>query len=453
MQVAQAATRVLMILVRDSVIVVGLLSYMLWLDWRLSLVVFLLLPLLVLVVRIIARRLRGLSRQLQDNVGRMTHALEESVRGHKVVKLYGGEAMERERFARLANWTRRLMFKEKVADAASMPLVEANAALMIGLLIYLGTGQSGGAPMSVGAFVSFLAALGLLFPPIKRLTQVNHPLQRGLAGAETIFAMIDEVAEAETGARQIKRAQGRLSFDQVRFRYPGAERNALDGISFDLEPGRTLALVGPSGGGKTSIAALIPRFYDPDWGSVLLDGQDIRAYSRRDLRNQIAYVGQEAVLFNDTVARNIGYGIAPPPDAARLREAARRAHALEFIEALSQGFDTPIGEQGLRLSGGQRQRIAIARALIRDAPILILDEATSALDTHAEAEVQAALAELARDRATLVIAHRLSTIEHADRILVIRDGRVVEAGTHAELLAAGGEYHSLHSRQFRNEGL
>lgn len=447
-QVTTAATKVLMILIRDTVTAMGLLVYMLYLDWKFSLIVFLLLPLIVVVVRFIGIRLRKISRNLQQTVGDLTHALEEGTRGNKVVKVFGGERYERDRFDHVANWARRYTFKQKVTDAISIPVVEFIGALMIAILIYVGTGQTGDEPLTVGEFVSFLAALGLLFPPLKRLTGINKPLQNGLAGAESVFDLLDEAPELDIGTTELGRASGKLDFEQVGFRYKSAENNALADVSFSVAPGQTVALVGPSGGGKTTIANLVPRFYDVDEGRILLDDTDITQLTRKSLRNNISYVGQESVLFNDTIAANISYGLQEQPDEASLIQAAEAAHAMEFINKLPDGFATMIGEDGVRLSGGQRQRIAIARALLKDAPVLVLDEATSALDTAAERHVQAALANLTRNRSTLVIAHRLSTIEHADQILVVDQGHVVERGSHRQLIDQQGDYAALYNNQF-----
>jgi subfamily B ATP-binding cassette protein MsbA len=447
-QVTTAATKVLMVLVRDTVIVVGLLAYMLYLDWLLSVTVFVLLPILAVTVRLIAKRLRILSRSLQATMGELTHVLGESVRGHKVIKVFGGREAELRRFTKHANWVRRYQFKVKVTDGSSTPIIEAVAALMMALLIYLGTGQMGDEPMTVGAFVSFLAALGLLFPPIKRLVGVNQPLQSGLAGAESVFALIDELPERDEGTELMGRVEGALVFSNVSFRYASSDHDVLSGIEFTVEPGTTLALVGSSGSGKTTIASLVPRFYELTAGQILLDGMDIRSATLNSLRSQISYVGQESVLFNDTVTANIAYGSERNVSRQAVEEAARAAYALDFINELPNGFDTLVGEDGVILSGGQRQRIAIARALLKDAPVLILDEATSALDSESERYVQSALQNLTRDRTTLVIAHRLSTIVHADQILVINQGQVVERGTHAELIERGGQYSSLYQNQY-----
>jgi len=447
-QVTNAATKVLMTLVRDSVIVVGLIAYMLYVNWRFSLLVFVLLPVLALAVRLIGKRLRVLSRRAQATMGEITHVVGEGVRGHKVIKVFGGREAEMQRFLRHANWVRRYQFKTKVADGASGPLVEGVAAVMIAVLIYVGTGQLGQEPMSVGAFVSFLAALGLLFPPIKRLVGVNQPLQSGLAGAESVFDLIDQLPEKDEGRQVLGDVNGELTFSDVHFRYPSAKEEVLRGVSFSIRPGSTMALVGASGSGKTTIATLVPRFYEVDSGEILLDGINIRDVTLASLRHQISYVGQESVLFNDTVAANIAYGSTGSATRQAIEEAARAAYAFDFIQALPDGFDTLVGEDGVLLSGGQRQRIAVARALLKDAPVLILDEATSALDAESERYVQSALRSLTRDRTTLVIAHRLSTIVHADQILVVDRGRIIERGTHDELLALGRQYSLLYRNQF-----
>lgn len=446
-QVTTAATKVLVILVRDSIAVLGLLGFMLYLNWKFTLVVSILLPVMLVFVRTIAKRMRRSSRSLQETMGELTHALEESIRGNKIVRVYGGEAYERKRFHRLANWVRRYRFKIKVADAASVPVVEFIGALMVALLVYLGTGQLGGEPMTVGEFTAFFLAMGLLFSPIKRLTSINQPLQSGLAGAESVFQLIDQEPETDQGGQELSKVSGHIRFEQVSFRYDQTEKSALQDISFSIAPGQSVALVGASGSGKTTIAALIPRFYEPGRGQIFVDDVPLSDIRLRSLRQHIAYVGQESVLFNDTVAANIGYGSSKAASPEQLREAARAAHALEFIEALAEGFDTIVGEDGVRLSGGQRQRIAIARALLKDAPILILDEATSSLDTASERHVQAALQNLTENRSTLIIAHRLSTIENADCILVVNQGRIVETGSHAELISKGGQYADLYNNQ------
>ncbi len=450
-QVTMAATKVLTILVKDTIIIIGLLAYMLYLNWVLTLVVLLSMPVIVYAVRLLAIRLRRVNRALQSTMGVMTQVLEEAVRGHKVVKIFQGQKFEQRRFLERANWVRRFNMKSKVAGSAHMPLVEFVGAVMIAMLVYVGTHQTAAGDLSVGGFVSLMVAIGLLFAPLKRLTSINQPLQKGLAAAESVFGLVDEPPEDDPGTVVLERAEGRITFEQVAFRYASMEKDALKPTSFEMAPGTTVALVGHSGGGKTTIANLIPRFYNPTGGRILIDGVDIQELSLLSLRRQLSYVGQESVLFDDTVAANIAYGAESEVSQEAIIEAARSAHALEFIERLPQGFDTVIGEDGVRLSGGQRQRLAIARALIKDAPILLLDEATSALDTESERHVQAALQNLTRERTTLVIAHRLSTIQHADRIMVLRDGELIEQGRHQELLDKQGDYYQLCRQQFSDQ--
>jgi subfamily B ATP-binding cassette protein MsbA len=444
-QVTQAGTEVLTTLIKDSVTVVALLAYVFWLDWQLSLFTFLLGPAVAAVALIMGRRIRRLSRRLQGSFGDMTHVLEESTRGHKVVKIYGGQEYEAGRFETIAKRVRHLQFKHKLTSSVSVPVVELIGALVMAAVIYIGTGRAADDQLSVGGFVAFFAALGLLFSPIKRLTKMNDPLQRGLAAAESIFALIDQLPEEDKGRHSAARCRGELRFEGVTVRYPGSHTDALGPVDLVLEPKTTTALVGASGSGKTTLANLVPRIHQPTAGRVLLDGIDLQDWSLHSLREQIAYVSQDVVLFNDSVANNIAYGKPASPEA--IRAAAAAAGALEFIEAMPDGFDTPVGENGVRLSGGQRQRLAIARALLADAPLLILDEATSALDTQSEAVFQAALDRLRADRTTLVIAHRLSTVRSADRILVFKEGRIVEEGEHQALLAAAGDYHTLVTKQ------
>ncbi|MCP5409666.1 MAG: lipid A export permease/ATP-binding protein MsbA [Chromatiaceae bacterium] len=447
-QVTNASTKVLTVLVKDSIIVIGLLGYMFYLNWLLTLIMFVLLPMIALIVRLLAKRLRRISRSLQQAMGDMTHVLEEGVRGHKVIKVFAGKDYEERRFDKLANWVRRYNMKTKVAGMAHEPAVELAAALMMAVLIYVGTHETVAGELTVGGFVSLMAAVGLIFSPIKRLTSINEALQKGLAAAENVFELIDQEAERDAGERQLSDVKGRLTFCNVGFRYPSAKRDALKEVSFEAAPGETIALVGRSGGGKTTVAALIPRFYSPGSGTILLDGTDIEELTLHSLRANLSYVGQESVLFDDTVAANIAYGAGRQVTQEAIEQAARDAHALEFIQRLPGGFESQIGEDGVRLSGGQRQRLAIARALIKDAPVLLLDEATSALDTESERMVQEALGRLTANRTTLVIAHRLSTVKHADRILVLKEGRIVEQGSHEELIRLEGEYTELCRHQF-----
>ena len=447
-QVTQSATSSLTTLVRDTVTVLGLLGYLLWLNWRLTLIVFALVPLTLWVVRMASKRLRGLSRKAQQNIGDLTQVVDEAVGGHRVVKLYGGEAYEQERFRSAANLARAYEMKRVAANAVYEPVIQLIAAIALAVIVYIAADQASDNATTVGGFVAFFMAMLLLFAPLKRLTAVNDQLQRGLAAAETIFSMLDQDAERDHGTQTLVRIEGRLAFHDVSLSYPGKIVPALNAIRLDIAPGETVALVGASGSGKTTLANLVPRFYDPDAGIITLDGHDIRDIPLQNLRSHIALVSQDVTLFNDTLGHNIAYGSKREATVNEIRTACIAAHAWDFIQAMPDGLDTLIGENGMRLSGGQRQRIAIARAILKNAPILILDEATSALDNESERHVQAALETLMTNRTTLVIAHRLSTIERADRIAVLEGGRIVEIGSHAELIGRQGRYAQLHALQF-----
>jgi subfamily B ATP-binding cassette protein MsbA len=447
-QVTSAATNVVTVLVKDSVTIIGLLAYLLYLDWKLTLISLIMIPPIAVVVRYFNVRLRNMSRKTQEAMGDITQVLQETVECNKVVKIFGGQAYESKRFAETSNRLRGFNMKQTAAAAANVPIVQLLAAMASAVVVYYATVQAQSDATTVGGFVSFLAAMLLVTPPLKRLTGVAEHLQRGLAAAESVFALVDQPAEKDEGRVELERVRGDITLDRVRFRYPRAEVNALDGVSLSVRAGETVALVGSSGGGKTTFANLIPRFYHPDSGRIEIDGHDLESLSLASLRRNIALVSQEVALFNDTVAANIAYGQAAGASRQEIERAAEAAHALEFIRAMPQGFDTLIGENGVRLSGGQRQRLAIARTVLKNAPILILDEATSALDSESEKHVQAALEELMRDRTTIVIAHRLSTIEKADRIVVLDRGRIAELGTHAELLARSGIYANLYNIQY-----
>ena len=446
--VAAAATSTLTVLIRDSLSVIGLVGWLLYLNWKLTLVSLAVIPLTGLVVRAFSRRLRWLSLAAQDGMAQMNEVLQESIRGQKVVKIFSGEQHATERFANVNNSLRELAIRQGVAAAAVTPITQIFASVGLAIVVYVALQQSADHETTVGGFVSFITAMLLLLAPLKHLTDINAPLQRGLAAAESVFRMLDEATEVDHGTLNLARASGEIEFAGVDLRYVGAKRDALAGIDLVIRPGETVALVGPSGGGKTSLVNLVPRFYHAGRGQIRIDGHDIETLTLGSLRANIAHVGQDVFLFDDTIAANIAYGGKRGASRAEIEAAARAAHALEFIEAMPQGFDSVIGENGARLSGGQRQRLAIARAILKDAPILILDEATSALDSESERAVQEALETLMQGRTTLVIAHRLSTIEHADRIVVLSHGRIAEIGNHAELLAAGGLYAGLYRLQF-----
>jgi subfamily B ATP-binding cassette protein MsbA len=448
-QVTAAGTSVLTVIFKDSVALVGLLAYMLWLNWKLTLLALVMTPLIVGVVRLISVRLRNSSRAVQQAMGDVTQVVQESIDGHKVVKLFGGQRYEAARFGEQANSVRRFMMKQATAAAASVPVVQLLAGVALATIVYLATQQSSANEITVGEFVSFITAMLMLTAPLKRITSVNEPLQRGLAAAESVFELIDQSGESDPGQVTIARARGEIRFEQVSFSYIDATRPALDSVTLAINPGETVALVGASGGGKSTLANLVPRFYRPSSGRILLDGHDLATLTLASLRANIALVSQDVVLFNDSVAANIAYGAMRDTSEADIVAAAEAAHAMEFIRAMPQGMQTLVGENGVKLSGGQRQRLAIARALLKNAPVLILDEATSALDSESERHVQAALETLMQGRTTIVIAHRLSTIEKAGRIVVLDRGRIAEIGDHRELLEKNGIYARLYNIQFK----
>ena len=448
-QVTQAGLSVFTIAVRDSVAVAGYLGSLFLIDWKLALFCLVLMPLVALVVTIAARRMRRLSASAQHAMGELTRVLDESIGGQRVVKIFGGQAYEQKRFDDVVKLNRQLAVKHASTAAMNSGLIMTLVGATLSAVIYYALLRARQGALTPGAFVAFITCLMAMQSPIKNLTKLNEPLQRGLAAAESVFGLIDAPMEADTGTRTVERVKGRIELDDVGFRYNVDDLEAapaLRSVSLDIAAGETVALVGGSGSGKTTLASLLPRFYDVGSGRILLDGVDLREYRLPELRSQIALVSQDVVLFNDTLAANIAYG-DPAPDMARVEAASRAAYAHDFIMRQPQGYQTEVGENGLRLSGGQRQRLAIARALYKDAPILILDEATSALDTESERQVQAALEKLMEGRTTVVIAHRLSTIENADRIVVMSAGAIAEQGSHESLLAKGGIYARLYQTQ------
>ncbi len=452
-QVTAAATNVVTVSVRDSIVIVGLLGWLFYLNWKLTLLSLVMLPIISTILKIINGRLRNASRDSQRAMGDITQVIEESVAAHKVVKLFGGQQYESERFSGQANWVRRYTMKQAMAASANVPIVQMIAALALAVIVYLATVQSRSDETTVGGFLSFIAAMLMLTAPIKRLTGVSEFLQRGLAASESVFELLDTPSEVNTGKVTIGRATGRIAFEQVSLSYQDDKRLALRDISLEIPAGQAVALVGASGSGKSTLANLVPRFYLPSSGRIRLDGHDLAELTLASLRANIALVSQEVVLFNDTVAANIAYGQMRVVPEAEIIAAAKAAHAMEFIREMPEGLNTLVGERGVKLSGGQRQRLAIARAILKNAPILILDEATSALDSESERYVQEALETLMQGRTSLVIAHRLSTIEKADRIIVLQKGEIVETGTHRELLAKNGVYAQLHNIQFARETL
>ncbi len=450
-QVNLAATNALANVVRDGFTIIGLLIWMAYINWQLTLVFIVVGPPIAIAIATVNRRFRRLNNRIQNSMADVTGISEEAIAGHRVVKIFGGHDYETARFNLINEANRKLNMKLAASSAASVGIVELIAAIALAGIIYLATSPAVLDNITVGNFMSFVVAMMLLMPSIKRLTTVMPMIQRGVAAAESIFTLLDTEAEVDGGDQAMTRARGEVSFEQVTFTYDAAKGEALRDIDLHIAAGQCVAFVGRSGGGKSTLVSLLPRLYDVQQGVIRLDGVDIRQLRLRDLRNQIAWVGQDVVLFNDTIARNIAYGALGDVSEEAIVRAAEAAHAMEFIRRLPEGLNTLVGENGVLLSGGQRQRLAIARALLKDAPILILDEATSALDNESERHIQAALAEVMRNRTTLVIAHRLSTVENADQIVVLDGGRVVEQGTHRELLARGGQYASLHKLQFHDE--
>jgi len=448
-QVANASTDALKVAVLDGLMIVGQVCVMLYCSARLTLALFVLAPLVAGVVYLVGKRYRRISLRIQNSISSITGIVDEIVSGQREVKVYGGQDYERSRFGEANTAIRSLNLKVASTNALATAIVQLVAACALALVIFLATRPATLRSMSPGTFMSLISAMLVMLPSLKRLTTVQSNLQRGVVAARDLFEVIDADDERDSGRAQLAHSRGDIEFRGIVFNYPGALEPALRGIDLHCRPGSVTALVGRSGSGKSSLASLIPRFYDPQAGEVRLDGHDIADYTLASLREQIALVGQQVVLFDDTVARNIAYGAQERCDEATIVAAAEAANAMEFIRRLPAGLHSRIGESGALLSGGQRQRIAIARAILKNAPILILDEATSALDSESERLVQDALKRLMSDRTVLVIAHRLSTVEHADQIAVLGEGRIIEIGTHAELIARDSQYAALHRLQFR----
>ena len=446
-QIMEAGLQVITVVVKDGVLAISLLAILLYTDWQLAMFCALLLPGVAFSMKVVGRRQRRLSLQTQDSMGMLARILDESLGGHRVVKIFNGQGYEARRFSRTNQQVRRLTVKRAATTALNSGINLFMVAITIALIVYFAGVRTQAGALTAGDFVSFMGAMLLLQQPVKSLTKVNDSLHRGLAAAQTVFALIDQPIEPDHGQHPIERARGDIDIRALRFAYGAELAPALQDIDLHIRAGETVAFVGQSGSGKTTLVNLIARFYSGYDGDILLDGTPIADYRLHDYRQQLAMVGQDVVLFNDTVTANIAYADSNP-DPARVRAAAEAAFAADFIAQLPKGYDEVLGEEGARLSGGQRQRLAIARALYRDAPVLILDEATSALDTESERMVQAALDNLMRDRSTLVIAHRLSTIEKADRIVVMHQGRIIESGTHDALMARKGAYAAMHAVQF-----
>ncbi|AWP23542.1 lipid A export permease/ATP-binding protein MsbA [Acidiferrobacter sp. SPIII_3] len=444
-QVASAATRALSTLVKDNATVLGLLGWMFYLNWKLTIAILVAAPVITWVNRRMGKRFRRTSRSIQDSMGAISHVVQEAADGHRVIKTFAGQDEALRGFTHANEANRRENMRRTRVAASGVPVVQLMAASALAWVVYAAMREP---HATVGGFMSYVAAMMMLLAPIKRLTQVNETLQTGMAASQSVFSFIDQPPETETGQRVLTDVRGDVAYHDVSFRYSPEGRRAVSEVSFTVPAGQTVALVGTSGSGKTTVANLLPRFYNAESGYITLDGVDTREITLADLRSHIALVSQETVLFDSTIRENILYGHKGVTDDARLMEIVEAAHVAEFLKDLPRGLDTLVGERGVRLSGGQRQRIAIARALLKNAPVLILDEATAALDTESERHVQAAMIRLMQNRTTIVIAHRLSTIEHADCILVMSKGRVVERGTHAELLALNKMYARLHQMQF-----
>ena len=447
-QVASSSSGSLVTVVREGASILGLFVMMFYYSWQLSLILLVLAPIVSLAIRIVSRRFRHISKNMQNTMGQVTSHAEQMLKGHKEVLMFGGQQVETSRFEQVSNKMRRQGMKMVSATSLFDPIIQLLASSALAFVLYAASFPSVMATLTAGSISAVFSAMLMLMRPLKSLTNVNAQFQRGMAACQTLFAILDMEQEKDEGTRVVKRATGNIEFRDVTFTYPVAETPALQQINLTIPAGKTVALVGRSGSGKSTLASLLTRFYDIDSGEILLDGHDLRDYTLASLREQVALVSQHVHLFNDTVANNIAYARTDVFSREEIEKAAEMAHAMEFVNKMDNGLDTVIGENGVLLSGGQRQRIAIARALLRDSPILILDEATSALDTESERAIQSALETLQQNRTTLIIAHRLSTIEKADEILLVDEGEIVERGSHQQLLQQNGAYARLYQMQF-----
>ncbi len=447
-QVANASTRVITTLVRDAFTIIGLLAWMIYISPMLTAMFLLVGPILIWLVLFVSKKFRKISKRIQGSMGNVSRVLEEAIKGQIVVKIFGGHKYEEQQFHEINDSNRRQNMRMIAIQALSTPIMRLLVGIGLAGVVYVALSDEMRNEVSTGTFISYMVAMGLLFAPIKRLADINAALQKGIAAAESVFKLVDMKEEKDTGTYTVDRVKGNIQFSNVSFRYESSENHALTNIELTIHAGQTVAFVGRSGSGKSTLLNMLPRFYDLSSGTITLDEHDISDYRLDNLRSQFAYVGQDIVLFNDSVAKNIAYGSFLSVEQSQVQKAAEQAYAHDFIMQMNEGYETVVGERGLMLSGGQRQRIAIARALLKDAPILILDEATSALDSESEKFIQRSFEKLMKNRTTLIIAHRLSTIENADFIVVMDKGSIVEMGTHEELLQCGGHYTSLHKLQF-----
>ena len=451
-QVAQSLSQAWIVIIRDTLIILALLGFLFYTSWQMTLAILVIGPFIALIIDRASRMMRQSSKDMQNSMGDITQSLEEGINGHKEIKIYGAEEYEEQRFGERAEQHRQHTMSVVKVAAANVPMVQTLAALAMAGILFMATSLNQQELFSPGEFIAFITAMALIFEPIRRLTNINVVVQRGTAAAESIFELLDQPEETNQGQQTLNKVHGEIAFHQVSFAYPSSENPLFKNLNMTIPAQQTVAFVGGSGSGKSTLANLITRFYTPNKGSIQLDGVDLQQLNLGFLREQIAFVSQNVTLFNDTIAANIAYGQANISDQ-QITAAAKAAHAWEFIEKLPQGLNTPVGDKGNQLSGGQRQRIALARAFLKNAPILIMDEATSALDNHSEKMVQLAMEQLKQNRTVIIIAHRLSTIESADKIFVFEQGQLLEQGCHAELLARAGHYAKLYQQgEFDSHG-